>query len=82
MGGKILLRMMAEEAATKVVDESVLGVREVVGKFAGNYTKWRNVGYGVIDSASGSFNETRKYYSDILAGREPFVMTPAIYFEN
>ena len=51
-------------------------------KSISNYTKRRNVGFGVFDSIGGSFSETTNYYKDTWNGIEPTVYKEAIYFEK
>lgn len=75
-------KVLTEQVVVKVADEGISGCKEVVCRFAGNYTKRRNVGFTVIESASGSFKDTRNYYADVLTGREPKEMNQAIEFDK
>lgn len=78
---KFLAKILTEQVAGRVVDESLIGCGEVIGTFAGNYVMRRNVGFKVIESVSGSFQYTRKYYSDILIGKEPKQMHQAVEYD-
>ena len=78
---KILAKILTEQVAGKVVDESIVGCGEVFNTFAGNYVMRRNVGFKVIESIGGSFQYTRKYYTDILVGKEPKQMHQAIEYD-
>lgn len=75
-------KVLTEQVVVKVADEGISGCKEVVCRFAGNYTKRRNVGFTVIESASGSFIDTRNYYADVLTGREPREMNQAIEYDK
>lgn len=75
-------KFFTEQVVSRIADEGVGGCKEVVCKFAGNYTKRRNVGFTVIESASGSFRDTKNYYADILTGREPKEMNQAIEYDK
>lgn len=75
-------KVFTEQVVVKVADEGISGCREVICRFAGNYTKRRNVGFTVIESASGSFKDTRNYYADVLIGREPKEMNQAIEYDK
>lgn len=75
-------KFFTEQVAVKIADEGIGGCKEVVCKFAGNYAKRRNVGFTVIESASGSFRDTRNYYADVLTGREPREMNQAIEYDK
>lgn len=75
-------KILTEQVVVKVADEGISGCKEVVCRFAGNYTKRRNVGFTVIESASGSFKDTRNYYADVLTGREPKEMNQAIEYDK
>lgn len=75
-------KVLTEQVVVKVADEGISGCKEVVCRFAGNYTKRRNVGFTVIESASGSFKDTRNYYADVLTGREPKEMNQAIEYDK
>lgn len=75
-------KFLTSQVVTRIADESISGCREVVCKFAGNYVKRRNVGFTVIESASGSFRDTRNYYVDVLTGKEPREMYQAIDYDK
>ena len=79
---KILAKILTEQVAGKVIDESLVGCGEIFNTFAGNYVMRRNVGFRVFESVSGSFQYTRKYYSDILVGKEPKEMYQAVEYDN
>lgn len=78
---KFLAKILTEQVAGKVIDESLIGCGEIINTFAGNYVMRRNVGFKVFESVSGSFQYTRKYYSDILIGKEPKEMHQAIEYD-
>lgn len=79
---QLLGKFITEQVVGKLADEGVTGCKEVVYRFANNYSKRRNVGFGVVDSACGSFRDTKTYYSDLIAGREPREMYQAIGYDN
>lgn len=72
----------AKDRVARIADEGIGGAKEIICKFAGNYTKRRNVGFTVIESASGSFRDTKNYYIDILVGREPREMYQAVDYSS
>lgn len=78
----LLGKYISEQVIGKLADEGITGCKEVVYRFTNNYSKRRNVGFGVIDSACGSFKDTRIYYSDLIAGRDPREMYQAIEYDN
>ena len=75
-------KLFTEQVVVRIADEGVGGCKEVICIFAGNYTKRRNVGFGVVESASGSFHDTKNYYADVLTGREPRIMSQAIEYDK
>lgn len=79
---QLLSKFLTEQVVGKLADEGITGCKEVVCKFANNYSKRRNVGFNVIDSACGSFRDTKAYYSDLIAGREPREMQQAVGYDN
>ena len=79
---EFITKFITEQVLTRVADEGVIGIKEVTCKFAGNYVKRRNVGYGVIGSAIGGFNETKNYYCAMLTGEDFQESIPAISFEK
>ena len=78
---KAIIAEQVVNKASKVADEGLIGLREVTGKFVGNYVKRRNVGFNVIPSVAGSYHDTRNYYAAVLAGREPKEMVEAVIFD-
>lgn len=77
---KVLFKIITSQFVTTAIDESVIGCKEIVCKFSGNYIKRRNVGFKVIQSFSGSFHETKDYYTDLITGKTPVEYQPAVEF--
>lgn len=75
-----------ETAIVSFIDTCIVRGCDLVLDFGrksiGNYSKRREVGFGVFDSISGSFDETTSYYKDTWNGIEPTVYIKAIYFEK
>ena len=79
---EVLADILTERVLNVVADEAIIGLRDVTAKFACNYVKRRNVGYGIIGSVAGGFNETRDYYFAIITGQNPVETIPAISFDK
>lgn len=75
-------QVFTEQVAANVAAEGVIGCKEVISKFAGNYSKRRNVGFKVMESVGGSFRETKNYYFDLFQGRDPREMEQAIIYDK
>lgn len=82
MISEVLAEILTDRVLNVVADEAVMGLRDVTAKFACNYVKRRNVGYGIIGAAAGGFNETRDYYFAMITGQEPVEIIPAISFDK
>lgn len=80
--GKIGVGLITAKVITKIVDEGTEGVKDAGIKFAGNYMKRRNVGFGVCHSFCGSWEETTGYYGSIIAGDDPVIYKQAVVFEK
>lgn len=74
-------KILTEEVINHLAVEATMGVREVLVKFAGNYTKRRNVGFKPVESIVGGFKETKNYYNAVIAGRRPIETVEAIRFD-
>ena len=70
--GPVVIRYCITELVSALVD---LEIRTV-----SNYTKRRNVGFGILSSLNGSLKETKDYYSAIINRERPIEYTEAIKF--
>ena len=82
MSAGVFAQVFTEQVAANVAAEGVIGCKEIICKFAGNYSKRRNVGFKVMESVGGSFQETKNYYSNIFQGKEPHEMEQAIIYNK
>ena len=64
------------------VSEGCAFLMDLANRSIDNYGKRRRTGFGIIRSISGSFYETRNYYSDLVAGNEPTIYVEAIIFDK